>query len=47
VRRGADEYALDMLDRLDGELHRVQTAVRNAVDALSNQPRTPATEEQP
>jgi len=47
VRRGADEYALDMLDRVDGELHRVQSSVRNAIDALSNQPSISATEEQP
>ncbi len=38
VRRGADEYALDMLDRLDTELHRVQGSVRNAIDALHVQP---------
>jgi cell division septum initiation protein DivIVA len=38
VRRGADEYALDMLDRLDAELHRVQGSVRNAIDALQVQP---------
>jgi cell division septum initiation protein DivIVA len=38
VRRGADEYALDMLDRLDVELHRVQGSVRNAIDALHVQP---------
>lgn len=38
VRRGADEYALDMLDRLDGELHRVQSSVRHAISAMTNQP---------
>jgi cell division septum initiation protein DivIVA len=38
VRRGADEYALDMLDRLDGELHRIRNSVRSAINALSNQP---------
>ena len=38
VRRGADEYALDMLDRLDAELNRVQGSVRNAIDALNVQP---------
>jgi vacuolar-type H+-ATPase subunit H len=47
VRRGADEYALDMLDRLDAELHRVQNSVRNAIDALSNRPATAIREEQP
>lgn len=38
VRRGADDYALDMLDRLDAELHRIQGSVRNAIDALHAQP---------
>jgi cell division septum initiation protein DivIVA len=38
VRRGADEYAMDMLDRLDAELHRVQNSVRNAINALQAQP---------
>lgn len=36
VRRGADDYALDVLDRLDAELHRVQGTVRNAIGMLSN-----------
>ncbi len=38
VRQGADEYALDMLDRLDAELHRVQNSVRHAIEALHDQP---------
>ncbi|MGH2442025.1 MAG: hypothetical protein ACRDFX_02530 [Chloroflexota bacterium] len=38
VRRGADDYALDMLDRVDAELHRVQGSVRNAISALNSQP---------
>jgi cell division septum initiation protein DivIVA len=38
VRRGADDYALDMLDRLDAELHRIQGSVRNAINALHDQP---------
>ena len=38
VRRGADEYALDMLDRLDAELNRVRSSVRNAIDALNVEP---------
>jgi hypothetical protein len=42
VRHGADEYALDMLDRLDAELHRIQGSVRNAINALHSQP--PATQ---
>jgi cell division septum initiation protein DivIVA len=47
VRRGADEYALDMLDRLDAELHNIQGGVRRAIDALSNQPPLPARDEEP
>jgi len=47
VRRGADEYALDMLDRLDAELHRIQGSVRNAINALHAQgPRGEEQEEQ-
>lgn len=38
VRHGADEYALDMLDRLDSELHRIQGSVRNAIDAMNLAP---------
>lgn len=45
VRRGADEYAIDMLDRLDSELHRVQGSVRGAINALHAQPDAPAAEQ--
>jgi hypothetical protein len=45
VRRGADDYALDMLDRLDAELHRIQGSVRNAINALHSQPPPTQTEE--
>ena len=38
VRRGADDYALDMLDRLEAELNRIQGSVRNAIGALHVQP---------
>jgi cell division septum initiation protein DivIVA len=38
VRRGADDYALDMLDRLDAELHRIQGSVASAISALHSQP---------
>ncbi len=41
VRHGADGYALDMLDRLDAELHRVQGSVRNAIHALNIQGPSP------
>jgi F0F1-type ATP synthase membrane subunit b/b' len=44
VRDGADQYALDMLERLDAELHRIQNSVRNALDAMHIQP--PHEEEQ-
>lgn len=37
VRHGADEYALDMLDRLDAELQRIQGGVRNAINAMHSQ----------
>ncbi|GAC1319333.1 MAG: hypothetical protein NVS2B16_06170 [Chloroflexota bacterium] len=37
VRDGADQYAMDMLERLDAELRRVQGSVRNAMDALAHQ----------
>jgi dsDNA-specific endonuclease/ATPase MutS2 len=37
VRRGADEYALDMLDRLDAEIQRVGNSVRGAINAMHAQ----------
>lgn len=45
IRTGAENYALDMLDRLDAELHRVESSVRNAISAMSGQPRIPHEEE--
>ncbi|HLJ69104.1 MAG TPA: ATPase [Chloroflexota bacterium] len=38
VRRGADDYALRMLDRLDAELHRIAGSVQHAIEALHDQP---------
>jgi cell division septum initiation protein DivIVA len=38
IQHQADDYAMDMLDRLDAELHRIQNSVRNAIDALHQQP---------
>jgi cell division septum initiation protein DivIVA len=38
VRDGADQYAMDMLDRLDAELRRVQANVHHAIDAMQAQP---------
>lgn len=38
VRRGADQYALDLLDRLDAEVRRVSGSVHNAIHALSAEP---------
>ncbi len=38
IRRGADDYAVDMLDRLDAEVHRIQSSVRNAISAMGAQP---------
>lgn len=37
IRRGADQYALDLLDRLDAEVRRISGSVRNAIGALSAQ----------
>jgi vacuolar-type H+-ATPase subunit H len=37
VRHGADEYALDMLDRLDAEVQRIQSSVRSAIGAMHAQ----------
>lgn len=45
VRRGADDYALELLDRLDADVHRIQSSVRNAIDALQTQP-APVQEEE-
>lgn len=38
IRMGADQYALDLMDRLDTELRRITGSVRNAIGALTNQP---------
>ena len=38
IRREADQYALDLLDRLDAEVRRISGSVRNAITALSAQP---------
>lgn len=46
VRDGADQYAMDMLERLDVELRRVQGSVRNAMDALANQGPPPAEDQE-
>lgn len=46
IRRGADEYALQVLDRLDDQLRRITGNVRNAINALSTQPVSPQDEEQ-
>lgn len=37
IRREADQYAMDLLDRLDGELKRIAGSVRAAIHALSGQ----------
>jgi vacuolar-type H+-ATPase subunit H len=46
IRRGADEYALQMLDRLDDQLRRITGNVRNAISALSTQPASQQDEEE-
>jgi cell division septum initiation protein DivIVA len=38
VRDGADQYAMDLLYRLDEELRHISGSVRHAMDALSAQP---------
>lgn len=35
VRSGADQYAMQLLDRLENELRRINGSVRGAIDALS------------
>jgi cell division septum initiation protein DivIVA len=42
VREGADQYAMDLLYRLDEELGRINGSVRNAMEAMSSRP--PASE---
>jgi cell division septum initiation protein DivIVA len=46
IRREADEYALGLLQRLDGELGRIRGSVHNAIDALSGPPSHQYDEEQ-
>jgi vacuolar-type H+-ATPase subunit H len=46
VREGADQYAMDMLYRLDEELRRITGSVRNAMDAMSSQPPAAEPEEE-
>ncbi len=36
IRQGADDYAMDMLNLLDGEVRRVQGSVQNALGAMSS-----------
>lgn len=45
VRTGAEHYALDMLDRLDAELSRVENSVRSAIAAMTGNHRVPEEEE--
>jgi vacuolar-type H+-ATPase subunit H len=46
IRREADQYALDLLDRLDSELRRISGSVRNAIGALTHQPAASYAEDQ-
>ena len=49
IRQGADDYALQMLERLNDQLQRIEGNVRNAVNVMTAQPRVseePAREEQ-
>jgi cell division septum initiation protein DivIVA len=43
IRQGADEYALQMLERLTDQLRRIEGNVHNAINAMTMQP--PRTEE--
>lgn len=38
IRQGADDYALEMLDRLEDQLRRIEGNVRNAINAMTAQP---------
>lgn len=38
VRQGADEYGLEMLERLQDQLRRIEGNVRNAINAMTAQP---------
>lgn len=46
IRNEADQYALDLLDRLDAELRRITGSVRNAIGAMTAQP-SPSPDEEP
>lgn len=46
VRQGADDYALDMLERLEREVRRVHGSVRTAINAMSAQPAYEGDEEE-
>ena len=45
VRNGADQYAVELLDRLDTELHHITGSVRNAISALTPQTSQPDRQE--
>jgi cell division septum initiation protein DivIVA len=38
VRQGADDYALQMLERLNDQLRRIEGNVHNAINAMTTQP---------
>lgn len=40
VRRGADDYALEMLERLHDQLRRIEGNVQNAINAMATQPQS-------
>lgn len=40
VRAGADDYALEMLERLESQIRRIEGNVRNAIGAMSTRPQT-------
>lgn len=46
VREGADQYAMELLDRLDAELRRIEGNVRNAMHALSGNSRPQASQDE-
>jgi cell division septum initiation protein DivIVA len=46
VREGADQYAMDLLYRLDEEVRRVSGSVHNALNAMSAQPPAAEPEEE-
>jgi cell division septum initiation protein DivIVA len=46
IRQGADEYALDMLDRLNDQVRRIEANVRNAIGAMTSRPSAPQENEE-